>query len=143
VNAMEEPVVRDAAEEVVEVGIDDPAKALAAQLIHAMNGVLDRAALAEGIATVFELGFEPFAGEVIHSSLQNSIADGGDCQVPGAGLRLGDLDAEQRERPIAPAEQAILQVIELRVEIGGEGSDGHAVGAAAAAVLANALKGSV
>ena len=108
-----------------------------------MHGVLDRASLAEGVAAVLEFGLEDLPRELIDGGLRHPVAHGGDGEAPELGLAFRNLEAEQRQRVIAPPDQPVLEVIDLDLQMVVEISDGDAVRAPAAAVFPDAVEGRV
>lgn len=63
-------------------------------------------------------------------------------RTPLTGARsLGYGEPQQGERVVGPADQAVLDGVELPLEVVPEVADGDAVGAAAATVVPQALEG--
>ena len=61
-----------------------------------MDGVLDRASLAEGVAAVLEFGLEDLPRELIDGGLGHPVAHGGDGEAAEPGFAFRHLKAEKR-----------------------------------------------
>lgn len=141
--ASQQLVVIDVVEKPFDVRVHHPAEALLPQLVDAVDGVLDRAPLAEGVAAVLEFGLEDLPREQMDGGLGHPVAHGGDGEALELGFVFRHLKAEKRQRVIAPADEPVLEVIHLDLQMVVEVRDGDAVRAPAAAVLPDAVEGRV
>src|SRR5689334_11313177 len=116
-------------------------EALVAQLGDAMNRGTHGAPAAVGMAAVLELLLKDLPRDQIHGGLDDAIADRRDGKEthPGGGLRNGD--AQERERMVDAAQEAVLEPVDLLFPVLIEVLHGHAIGATAAAVVPDALAG--
>jgi hypothetical protein len=141
--AGEQTVVIDVVKKALDVRVHDPSEALAAELVDAVNGILDRAAFPEGIAALLEFRFEDFLGNEVGRRLQDAVPDGGDREAPDLGFALGNLELKERQRVVAAPDEAVLEPVQLDFEVFRELPDGDAIRAPAAGVLPDAVEGGV
>ncbi len=127
----------------IDVGVEDPAEALVAQLADLMDRGAHGASGAVGVAARFEFLFEDLPREQVHRRLDHPVAHRGNGKVahPGGGLRNGN--AQERERMVDAAQEAVLEPVDLLFQVLVEVIEADAIRPAAAAVVPDALAGRI
>jgi hypothetical protein len=118
--AGEDDLGGDGIEEGLDVGVEEPEKALGLEGVDAFDGLADTATAAIGEAAVFEFGFEDGFEKGGGGGLEDAVGDGGNeesAAIRGAGVFF---DFYEAEGPgcVGGALDGVEELGEVGVEVG-------------------------
>jgi len=100
-----QPIMRDAVEVALEVGINHERVAVRYQLSHLAQCIPAAASRPKAVARRSEHRFEDRLECELHRRLDDAVLDRGNSQRPGPTITLRDLDPPDRLRPVTPVPQ--------------------------------------
>src|SRR5215469_1669092 len=108
-----QPVVRDAVEITLQVGVHHPGQPRLQQPIDFPQRVLATTSRAEAVAARPELRFKDRLDDHLESRLHDPVLDRRDPQRTGSPVAFGDLHPFDRVRPVAASLQTVLEFLQI------------------------------
>ena len=122
-----QPVVRDAVEIALQVGIHHPGEPLLQQPIDFPQRVLAAPPRPEAVTTRPELSFKDRLDDHLESRLHDPILDRRDPERTGSPVTFGDLHPLDRVRPVAAVLQTVLKLLQIPLGLRREPFDALAI----------------
>jgi hypothetical protein len=129
-----QPLVRDAVEVALEVGVDHEGVTVLDQPVHFAQRVMAAASRPEAVALRTERRLEDRFDDELHRRLDDAVLDRRDTQRPRPAIALGDVNPSDGLRPIRVFPQRPRQLGQIRLRPRREPFDAHAIHAGRAAV---------
>ena len=122
-----QPLVRNAVEVGLEVGVHHEGVAVLDQSIHFAQRVMATPSRSEAVAPLQELHLEDRFDHELHRPLHDPVLDRRDAQRPRSTIALGDVHPSDRLRPVGSRSQRLRQLGQINLRPGLEPLEAHAI----------------